>query len=91
MKKAPGLSTGLVLGVLCLIGAIALRIWAPDFTGFYNRGLTDPPMPFWSLLLILAVVNFIYAGFSQYIQRKANQSPIQASLTEKEADTSQDL
>jgi hypothetical protein len=91
MKKAPGLSTGFVLGTLCLIGGIAMRIWAPDFSGFYNRGLTDPPMSFWSLLLILGVVNFIYAGFSQYIQRKANPSEIPAAQPSNEGDSTHEL
>ena len=72
-KTSPGLITGLVLGVVCLTLALGLYIWAPDFMGFYNRPGAQPAMPVWNLLLLLALVNFIYAGVSHFLQRKIDQ------------------
>ena len=73
-KTSPGLMTGLVLGMLCLIVALGLYIWAPDFIGFYNRSGAQPAMPVWNLLLLLALVNFVYAGVSYFVQRKVDQA-----------------
>jgi hypothetical protein len=72
-KTSPGLITGLVLGVVCLTLALGLYIWAPDFMGFYNRPGAQPAMPVWTLLLLIALVNFIYAGVSNFLQRKTEQ------------------
>ena len=72
-KTSPGLVTGLVLGILCLTIALGLYIWAPDFTGFFNRPGAQPAMPVWALLLLLALVNFAYAGVSYFLQRKIDQ------------------
>jgi heme/copper-type cytochrome/quinol oxidase subunit 1 len=72
-KTSPGLITGLVLGVVCLTLALGLYIWAPDFMGFYNRPGAQPAMPVWTLLLLLALVNFTYAGVSHFLQRKIDQ------------------
>jgi len=72
-KTSPGLVTGLVLGVLCLTLATGLYIWAPNFMGFYNRPGAQPAMPVWTLLLLLALVNFAYAGISYFLQRKIDQ------------------
>jgi amino acid transporter len=72
-KTSPGLVTGLVLGVICLTLALGLYIWAPDFMGFFDRPGAKPAMPVWNLLLLLALVNFAYAGVSHYLQRKIDQ------------------
>ena len=72
-KTSPGLFTGLVLGVICLTMALGLYIWAPDFMGFYNRPGAQSAMPVWTLLLLLALVNFTYAGVSHYLQRKIDK------------------
>jgi O-antigen ligase len=72
-KTSPGLITGLVLGAVCLTLALGLYIWAPDFMGFYNRPGAQPAMPVWTLLLLLALVNFTYAGVSHFLQRKIDQ------------------
>jgi hypothetical protein len=72
-KKSPGLVTGLVLGLLCLTLGLGMYIWAPGFTGFFNRLSAQPAMPVWILLLLLALVNFVYAGLSYYLQRKIDQ------------------
>jgi len=72
-KTSPGLVTGLVLGGLCLILALGLYLWAPDFMGFTSRPGARPAMPVWNLLLLLALVNFAYAGISHYLQRKIDQ------------------
>lgn len=72
-KTSPGLVTGLVLGIICLTIAIGLYIWAPDFSGFFNRPGAQPAMPVWTLLLLLALVNFAYAGVSYFLQRKIDQ------------------
>ncbi len=73
-KTSPGLMTGLVLGTLCLIIALGLYIWAPEFTGFFNRAGAQPAMPVWTLLLLLALVNFAYAGITYFLQRKIDQA-----------------
>jgi hypothetical protein len=72
-KTSPGLVTGLVLGIVCLTIAAGLYIWAPDFFGFFNRSGAQPAMPVWTLLLLLALVNFVYAGVSYFLQRKIEQ------------------
>ncbi len=72
-KSSPGLVTGLILGVLCLTLAIGLYIWAPNFTGFFNRPGAQPAMAVWTLMLLLAIVNFAYAGISHFLQRKIDQ------------------
>jgi hypothetical protein len=72
-KSSPGLYTGLTLGGLCLIVGLGLYLWAPDFTGFFNRAGAQPALPVWTLLLLLALVNFIYAGISYYLQRKIDK------------------
>jgi amino acid transporter len=77
-KSSPGLLTGLVLGVLCLTVALGLYAWAPDFIGFYNRPGAQPAMPVWNLLLLLALVNFVYAGVSYFLQRKVDQAAKEA-------------
>jgi hypothetical protein len=69
-KTSPGLVTGLVLGVICLTLALGLYIWEPNFFGFYNRPGAQPAMPVWTLLLLLALVNFAYAGVSNFLQHK---------------------
>ena len=71
-KTSPGLVTGLVLGVICLTLGLGLYIWAPNFIGFFSRPGAQPAMPVWTLLL-LALVNFIYAGLSYFLQRKIGQ------------------
>lgn len=72
-KTSPGLVTGLILGILCLTLSLGLFIWAPGFTGFFNRPGAQPAMPVWNLLLLLALVNFVYAGLSYYLQHKIDQ------------------
>ncbi len=72
-KTSPGLVTGLVLGVTCLTLALGLYIWAPNFTGFFSRPGIQPAMPVWTLLLLLALVNFVYAGLSYFLQHKIDQ------------------
>lgn len=72
MKNIPGVIAGIALGSLCLIGAIALWIWAPEFSGFFDRGHSEPALPFYILLIGLAIVNFGYAWVSWFIQTRAN-------------------
>jgi len=72
-KTSPGLVTGLVLGLLCLTLALGLYLWAPDFMGFVSRPGARPAMPVWNLLMLLALVNFAYAGVSHLLQRKIDQ------------------
>ncbi len=74
-KPSRGLSTGLILGVLFLVLSLGLYIWAPDFTGFANNRGAEPAMPIWNVLLLLALVNFVYAGASHFLQRKLEQHP----------------
>jgi hypothetical protein len=69
-KNSPGFITGTVLGTLCLLGAVAMRIFQPDFTGFFDRGHSESAMQVWMLLLGIAVVNYAYAGLSFWIQRR---------------------
>ena len=72
-KTSPGVLTGIVLGGLCLIAALGVYLWAPGFTGFFNRPGAQPAMPVWTLLILLAVVNFVYAGLSWFLQYKIDQ------------------
>ncbi len=73
IKTIPGVITGIALGSLCLVGAIVLRIWAPEFSGLFDRGHSEPALPFWILLSGLAVVNFGFALASWFIQTRGNQ------------------
>ena len=72
-KKSPGFVTGIVLGTICLFGGIAMRIFQPDFTGFFDRGHSESAVEVWTLLLGIAVLNFAYAGLSYWIQRRADK------------------
>jgi hypothetical protein len=72
-KTSPGLVTGLVLGGVCLALGLGLYIWEPNFFGFYNRPGAQPAMPVWKLMLLLALVNFVYAGVSNFVQHKIDQ------------------
>ena len=72
-KTSPGVLTGIVLGGLCLIAGLGVYLWAPGFTGFFNRPGAQPAMPVWTLLILLAVVNFVYAGLSWFLQYKIDQ------------------
>jgi NADH:ubiquinone oxidoreductase subunit 6 (subunit J) len=69
-KKNPGLSTGVILGAICLLIGIGLFIWAPDFSGFFDRGQDTQPMPIWVILLVLAAINFVYAIISRTLQSR---------------------
>ncbi len=83
--KAPGLSVGIILGTICLVAGLALWVWEPNFAGFFNRGHDASTMPIWTLLLILAVINFAYGFLSMYIQRRANQMNVDALEPPREA------
>jgi hypothetical protein len=72
-KTSPGVLTGIVLGVLCLLVGLGVYLWAPGFTGFFNRPGAQPAMPVWTLLILLAAVNFVYAWLSWFLQRKIDQ------------------
>lgn len=78
MRNAPGSVTGAILGTACLIGGIGLRIFAPEFRGFFNRGQSGDPIPIWSLLLVFAILNFAYALISHIIAGRADSSADQA-------------
>ena len=71
-KTSNGVISGLALGGLCLILGLGLYLFAPSFNGFFNRPGAEPAMPVWGLLILLALINFIYAGLSYYLQRKTN-------------------
>ena len=65
MKKLPqAVSTGLILGTLCLAGALGFWYFAPEFNGLIERNTDDSALPVWVVLAILALVNFAYAGLS---------------------------
>ena len=59
--KNRALSTGIILGTLFLIASLGSKIYAPEFSGFFDRGHDMQPMPIWVILLILAAVNYLYA------------------------------
>jgi TRAP-type C4-dicarboxylate transport system permease small subunit len=63
----PGFSSGIILGVICLLISLGLFIWAPGFSGFFDRGHDTQPVPIWAILLILAVMNFGYAFISRIL------------------------
>ena len=79
-KTSPGVLTGIVLGTLCLTAGLGVYLWAPGFTGFFDRPGVQPAMPVWTLLLLLALVNFLYAALTWFLQRKIDQV---AQKTEK--------
>lgn len=71
MRKLPqGVSTGVILGVLCLAGALGFWIFAPDFSGLVERDTDGSTLPVWTVLAILALVNFVYAGLSVAASRR---------------------
>ena len=70
MKTNSGALTGIFIGTLFLLIGISLSIWAPNFSGFFDRGLSEPVLPAWVILIGLAFVNYIYAGLSVFIQSK---------------------
>ncbi len=72
-KSSRGLTTGLILGILFAVLALGLYLWAPDFKGFIDRSSSQQSMPIWNLFLLLALVNFIYAGISHFLQRKLEE------------------
>ncbi len=82
-KNSPGVITGLVLGIVCLTLGLGLYLWAPGFTGFFSRPSAQPVIPVWTLLLLLALVNFVYAGISNFLQRKLGQSVEKSSKPER--------
>lgn len=69
----PGISTGLILGIMCLFAGVILRIWAPEFSGFFDRGHESQPVPVYAILLILAAINFGYAILSKKISKHENR------------------
>ncbi|MCC7130340.1 MAG: hypothetical protein IT297_08090 [Anaerolineae bacterium] len=78
MRNSPGAVTGSILGTLCLVVGIGLRIFAPDFSGFFDRGLSGDAMPVWALLIGFAALNFLYA-FASYAISKRLPPPGKAS------------
>lgn len=74
MRNSPGSFTGTVLGLVCLIGGVGLRLFAPEFRGFFDRGHSEPSLPVWALLLFLAALNFGYAAFSYFVMQKSSRS-----------------
>ena len=69
----PAAVSGFFLGILCLVGALALYILEPNFAGFFDRNQGEPPLPIWIVLLGLAGLNFVYALFSIYMYRKVQR------------------
>jgi len=90
-KNIPGVFAGITLGALCLIGGISLWIWAPEFSGFFDRGHSEPTLPFYILLFGLAIVNFGYAWISWFIQTRANPPAKVTKPVEDKADAGQNL
>jgi hypothetical protein len=72
----PAVSGALIIGALCLLGALALLIFAPDFRGFFDRGHDTESLPVWVVALGMAGLNFVYAGFSYFIYRRTQQNPL---------------
>ncbi len=89
MKNASGTITGTFFGTLFLIGGIALWIFAPDFSGFFDRGHSEDALPVWVLLLILAALNYGYAGLSRYLSARTAQTPA-SGTAEVKAEGEQD-
>jgi hypothetical protein len=76
LRKLPqGVSTGLILGALCLAGALGFWIFAPDFSGLVERKTDAATLPVWAVLAILALVNFAYAGLSGLGAAARRQNP----------------
>ena len=65
MKKSPGFISGLMIGTICLVAGLVLRVSAPDFSGFFERGHSESVLPIWVLLVGFAILNYIFAGLSQ--------------------------
>jgi hypothetical protein len=79
LKQTPGWISGTIFGVFFLISGLALWIFAPDFSGFFERGHSEDVLSVWKLLIGLAIINFGYAAVSRYIQNrsaKSNESPM---------------
>lgn len=55
-----------------------MRIFAPEFSGFFDRGLSGDAMPVWTLLIGFAALNFVYA-FVSYVISKRLPHPGQAN------------
>jgi hypothetical protein len=66
----PQAASSFVIGCLFLVGAIALRIWNPGFSGFFDRGQGEPPLPIWVVLLGLAGLNYAHAGITTIMYRR---------------------
>jgi hypothetical protein len=65
LKKSPGFISGIMIGTICLIAGMVLRVSAPDFSGFFARGHSESVLPIWMLLIGFAILNYIFAGLSQ--------------------------
>ncbi len=89
MKNASGTITGTFFGTLFLVGGIALYIFAPDFSGFFDRGHSEDTLPVWMLLLILSAVNYGYAGLSRYLSARTAPPPA-SGAAEVKAEGDQD-
>lgn len=74
MRNSPGYVTGSILGAVCLLSGLGLLIFAPEFSGFFDRGQSGDAIPVWMLLIGFAVLNFVYALVSHFISIRTNNS-----------------
>ncbi len=66
----PAAVSSFILGSLFLVAALALWLWNPAFSGFFDRGQGEPPLPIWAVLLGLAGLNYAHALITTYSYRK---------------------